>query len=199
MNATKEKILVAATELMLQKGYQGVSIDSICSKANVKKGSFYYFYESKIDLALEAMNYEHQRYRVACDLIFSAKIPPIKKIQRLSHYVYEVQRAFSGRLGSVCGALSITLGSEMVTHEDIRKKAKAIINFYERYYEGFLLDLTSKKQGGDSQTIKSLATSINCYVVGNVALARIRNSTDVLKNLDVGILKLVDDKKDFEW
>lgn len=53
---TKEKLIDAALELMAEKDYMVTTVDEICEKANVSKGSFYHFFESKEDLGLAAMS-----------------------------------------------------------------------------------------------------------------------------------------------
>ena len=40
----KEKILDSAQCLMLDKGYVATSVDAICEKAGVTKGSFFYYF-----------------------------------------------------------------------------------------------------------------------------------------------------------
>lgn len=43
----KEKLMDAVLELIWTGSYGSTTIDQICDKAEVKKGSFYYFFESK--------------------------------------------------------------------------------------------------------------------------------------------------------
>ena len=42
----KERLLQVAFDLIWQQSYGSVSVDHICKRANVKKGSFYYFFPS---------------------------------------------------------------------------------------------------------------------------------------------------------
>ncbi len=51
---TKRKILETAMELIWQSSYGSVSVDDICAKAGVNKGSFYYAFKSKAELAVAA-------------------------------------------------------------------------------------------------------------------------------------------------
>lgn len=47
---TKEKLLLAAKEEFLEKGYMKASLRSICKKAGVTTGAMYFFFEDKEDL-----------------------------------------------------------------------------------------------------------------------------------------------------
>jgi len=57
---TKDKLLLVAFDLIWNNSYGSVSVDDICQRAGVNKGSFYHFFESKADLAIESFP-EHWR------------------------------------------------------------------------------------------------------------------------------------------
>ena len=50
-----ERLKDAALALIWEESYGAVTIDDICKRAEVKKGSFYYFFESKAELAVAAL------------------------------------------------------------------------------------------------------------------------------------------------
>ena len=45
----------ATLHLVWEESYGAVTIDDICQRAGVKKGSFYYFFDSKADLAVASL------------------------------------------------------------------------------------------------------------------------------------------------
>jgi AcrR family transcriptional regulator len=49
---SRERFLIAATELINEQGYHGASVDKISARLNVTKGSFYYHNTDKDDLIL---------------------------------------------------------------------------------------------------------------------------------------------------
>ena len=51
----KARLMDAVSELIWSGSYGSTTIDHICEKAGVKKGSFYYFFKSKSELAAEAL------------------------------------------------------------------------------------------------------------------------------------------------
>lgn len=53
-STAKEKLLDVAFKLIWDQSYGSVSVDDICQQAEVKKGSFYHFFESKAELAIAA-------------------------------------------------------------------------------------------------------------------------------------------------
>ena len=53
---TKEKLLDAAQQLMLVKGFPATTVDEICDTAGFSKGSFFHYFESKEQLGKEVLN-----------------------------------------------------------------------------------------------------------------------------------------------
>lgn len=73
---TKDLILDKAQELILERGYENVSIDDIVSACGLTKGAFYYNFKSKKDL----LNYPVTRYQ------FDAVAESIKTSGKRSAY-----------------------------------------------------------------------------------------------------------------
>jgi TetR/AcrR family transcriptional regulator, transcriptional repressor for nem operon len=70
----------AIIDLMWAQSYGSVTVDAICERAGVKKGSFYYFFKSKTELTLDALEHLWTQVRPELDEIFSASVPPIQRI-----------------------------------------------------------------------------------------------------------------------
>src|SRR6266853_4281780 len=77
----KERLMEAVLELIWTGSFGTTTIDHICEKAGVKKGSFYYFFDSKADLALTAIEGEWKIRRTELDSIFSPTVPPLERIR----------------------------------------------------------------------------------------------------------------------
>lgn len=59
----KEHILLAGMEVMKGKGYNGTSVKHIVDAASVPKGSFYNYFTSKEQFALDAIDYAAEQSR----------------------------------------------------------------------------------------------------------------------------------------
>src|SRR5258707_15690592 len=77
----KERLMKAVGELIWTGSYGTPTIDHICDKAGVKKGSFYYFFKSKADLAGAPLDAEFQQRRGEIDAIFFPIVPPLEGIR----------------------------------------------------------------------------------------------------------------------
>src|SRR5215204_1792844 len=87
----KERLMEAVTELIWHGSYGGTTIDQICEKAGVKKGSFYYFFNSKSELAAAALEATWQERKPEMDALFSPLIPPLDRLRRFCQRGYEQQ------------------------------------------------------------------------------------------------------------
>ena len=70
----KQKLMDAVTELIWHGSYGGTTIDQICEKAGVKKGSFYYFFESKSDVAVAALDATWLQKQPELDALFWSQV-----------------------------------------------------------------------------------------------------------------------------
>lgn len=56
-HVTKNALLEAGIQIMQEKGYSNTGIQEVLEATKVPKGSFYYYFDSKEDFALQIINY----------------------------------------------------------------------------------------------------------------------------------------------
>src|SRR5471030_1104271 len=80
----------AALDLMWEESYGSVTIDDICQRANVKKGSFYYFFKSKADLAVAALEkLWSETWKPSLDRCFSSTLEPLERLTNHLDAIYQ--------------------------------------------------------------------------------------------------------------
>ena len=62
LNSPKERILITASTLFHQNGYNSTGINQIIKEAKVAKASFYYNFDSKDNLCIEYLNHRHTHW-----------------------------------------------------------------------------------------------------------------------------------------
>src|SRR5947209_6385244 len=132
----KERLMGAVRELIWEGSYGSVTIDQICEKSGVKKGSFYYFFESKSDLAVAALEFDWQTSgKLKWDSLFSATTAPLDRLRGFFQSAYDAQAKLKKETGKVLGCPCFSLGSEVGTQdEQIRGKVQEILQRYIRYF-----------------------------------------------------------------
>ncbi|MBN9286932.1 MAG: TetR family transcriptional regulator [Gammaproteobacteria bacterium 39-13] len=187
---TKQLLIETASELIWKNSYGSVSVDDICKTAGVKKGSFYHFFPSKVDLVISTIDMYYQSKKAVYDEIFSPQIAPLKRFEQLADYLYESQAQTKAKYGKVCGCPYASLGCEMAGQEDdIRKKLNEIGTYFELYYENTIRDLIAEGVLSQETDVKEKAQEISSYFVGQFTAARIHNDLALLSNLKPGLLR----------
>lgn len=187
----KERLMNSLTELIWSGSYGSTTIDQICERAGVKKGSFYYFFDSKAALAEEAMRTDWEEFRVNFDRMFSPSLPPLERIHRYCEFEYEEQAKIKREHGHVLGCPLCTLGSEISTLEtNLRKMVDEIMDQCRRYFETAIRDAHAAKLivAPDAFT---KSKSVYAYVEGLLTQARIRDDLELLKEMERGILDIL--------
>lgn len=190
---TREKLITTATDLIWRESYAAVSVDVICRKAGVQKGSFYHFFPSKADLALASMEFCIKEAIIQYDEIFSVRHTPEQRLSLLVGHIYDKQIEKQQELGHVCGCPLMTLGSELASKDKtISTKVSEICNIKLAYYESVLKDLIRDGKIPQHTNIKIKAEEILALIVGQLTLARIKNDLGFIRNdLEKAIRDLV--------
>lgn len=187
----KEKLLDVAFDLIWQQSYGSVSVDQICDRASVKKGSFYHFFRSKCDLAVAAYERHWQRNQPHYDRIFSPLVPPLDRLRDYCRIVYDCQRAEFARSGRVLGCPFASVGCEVSTqNDDLRRKANEMFLRMCQYLENALRD--AFKEGLiESQDFSQLARAIFSLTIGMLLQAKVKNDPESLKELEPQVFTLL--------
>src|SRR5271166_5138895 len=117
-HTSKTKLLDAALHVIRAKGYTATTIDDICHKAGVTKGSFFHHFKSKDELALAAASY----WATMTAGFFAAA--PYRKLQdplqRLLGYVDFREEILQGDLPDYTCLLGTLVQETYATHPNIR-------------------------------------------------------------------------------
>lgn len=178
----KERLIEAGISLLWRHGYAGVSVDQLCEAAGVKKGSFYHFFDGKEDLALASLDAHWAQRRPVLDAMFSPSVPPLDRLKKYFGFMFERQCSLKEETGHVLGCFYFSFGGACLEQPRLAARVQEIVATYVRYYESALREAHS--QGLiDLKNPAEKAHSLFTYVEGIMADARIRNSTDSLREL----------------
>jgi TetR/AcrR family transcriptional repressor of nem operon len=187
----KEKLLEAMLELIWTGSYGGTTIDHICDKAGVKRGSFYYFFESKTDLAIASLDALSQKKRAELDAVFSPTVPPLERLRNFCEGSYRKQVQMQEKYGRVLGCPHFSLGAEVCMEEQkLRLKIQEILERFARYFETAIRDAHSAGliKAPDAA---AKARMLRAYFEGLMTQARIQNDVEVLREMPDGMFAIL--------
>jgi TetR/AcrR family transcriptional regulator, transcriptional repressor for nem operon len=181
-----ERLMDAALDLIWEESYGAVTIDDICKRADVKKGSFYYFFSSKSELAIAALERMWQEEsKPKMDGIFSPSIDPLTRIRNYLASMYDFQAELKLKHGKVLGCPVMSVGSETCTCDEeaaIGNKIRELFSRKRRYYESAIRDAIAEgsiEPGDPTQK----ATAVAGLIEGILTQARILNEPEILRTL----------------
>lgn len=179
----KENLIQAASDLIWEFSYGSTSVDDICARAEVRKGSFYHFFESKAHLTLAAIDAAWNKALPLLQDIFAPQVPPLERFQRYAQTILESQESCRARSGHVCGCPLSSLGSEIGTLDEmIRAKIAGIFDHHRRFYESAIRDAA---QAGLIQPadVAFQASTLQSCIQGAFTQARVLNDLAPIRQL----------------
>jgi TetR/AcrR family transcriptional repressor of nem operon len=187
----RERLVESGSELMHERGYTAVGVAEVCDAAGVRKGSFYHFFPSKVDLAVAVIDRHSERSREILDRLAHGDGPPLERLAAYANAVWELQTELRDACGKVLGCPIGNLGLEMSTQEpELRER---LGEEFERHVESYESVLAAAVERGDLEPldVRRTAESILALVEGSVMLAKMKNDPRVLQGLGRDMLRLV--------
>jgi TetR/AcrR family transcriptional repressor of nem operon len=177
----KGRLMDAAMDLMWQNSYSAASVDAICERAGAKKGSFYYFFKSKSELAAAALEADWNKKKAEMDSIFSPTVPPLERFDRYFDFVYGRLAELQKKCGSILGCPFVSVGSEVSTQDQsVRATIDRIMDRKLKYFVSAVRDAAA--QGLiDAPDPEAKGRALFACYQGTVAQARIQNDVELLR------------------
>ena len=188
---SRQRLLTIAMELIWESSYGHASVDRICDRAEIRKGSFYHHFESKEQLALETLEHEWQLYRKELNEMFSPLNEPLERLRLYFAMARREQVAMKEKVGFVCGCPLFSLGCEIGTQVPaIRAKIHEILDQTLRYLESALRDAQASRAVSISDPA-FMAQVIFDYCEGAHTRARIMNNLQPIMDIEKGVMEIL--------
>ncbi|MGH8428529.1 MAG: TetR/AcrR family transcriptional regulator [Gammaproteobacteria bacterium] len=185
----------AATELTWERGYNAVTVDAICERAGVKKGSFYHFFESKAALALAAMEDAWQTRRPKMDAAFSVSNPPLERLKQYFEALYQSQLEMSKTQGRVLGCPFFSLGMESGGLDpEVWHASQRYVKRKHGYIEAAIRDAQTAGLV-DVSSVEEAVQGVQTLMEGAMARARVQGNPEPLRGLYEQALRLLGAKR----
>jgi TetR/AcrR family transcriptional repressor of nem operon len=187
----KEKVMSAARDLIWERSYGATSVDDICAKADVRKGSFYHFFKSKSDLAIAALEADWQGKKASYNEVFSPTVPPLERLANFFDLAFQKQAALQKERGAILGCPFCCVGTEVsLNDEAIREKVQEITGRLAKYFESAIRDAHAEK-AINAPDARAKAKQLYAYFQGTLAQARIDNCLESVRGLKAGAFELL--------
>ncbi|MGO4328211.1 TetR family transcriptional regulator C-terminal domain-containing protein [Cupriavidus sp. 2TAF22] len=154
--SVRPQLVDAALEVFQAQGFNASSVQDLTEAAGVPKGSFYNHFESKEELALEALSVYVSQHGI--EILRDQKYEPLERMKRHFRANWKVVRERGYRSGCLLGSLS----SEMAdSHEAARVE-------FANYYRGWSAEIA--RVIGEAQATGVISDLIDRQVLGRFVL-----------------------------
>ncbi len=191
MSGTKQRLVETARDLFLARGYNVVGTNEICSAAGINKGTFYHFYKSKADLALDALSGYGDEFAESFVRIVNSRAVPVKKLQHIFDIPYKANQAWQEERGYAQGCLVGNLSLELsAIDERVRKQLSAIMSQWSTALTPLVEELI---HSGDIPRINARqgAVALVSFLQGLILMAKTCNDPKIIKRFSKGALGLL--------
>jgi TetR/AcrR family transcriptional repressor of nem operon len=178
-HVSKIRLLDAALDVIRAKGYAGTTVDDICRKAGVTKGSFFHHFDSKDELALAAVAHwgtMTERFFAAAPYR-GAKDP----LDRLLGYLDFRGAILSGSLPEYTCLLGTLVQETYDTHPEIRAACDRELSLH---IAALARDIDLAKQQhvpAATWSAESVGHFIQAVLQGSFIFAKAKQSPEVVR------------------
>lgn len=192
MSDARDRILQAATDLIHDRGYAAVSVSDICSAAGLKKGSFYHFFPSKLELVLETIDQFAAGQRDAVGAMMRSPGSARDKLRVMFEGVSGGTKACEAQCGAIRGCPIGNLALEMAHREPaIAQKLRQVFSQWRAGVESVLQAGVAAGEF-NLEDPRAVAESLIAFVEGSILLAKATGDTAVFERLAKGAEAILD-------
>ncbi len=183
--ATRERILVAATELFYLHGFNATGLDKILKAADVTKGNFYYHFASKEALAIATLDWQFDLITEEIQTqVLSKKSASLNTLFALLRLMAARQKK-QYKNGHICGCYFGNFTLELSTaSQAIRDKVTGIFKQYLSLIESLLVKACDEGDVDRKINPKQMSAVILSQIEGAILLDKAKQAP---KNVDGSI------------
>lgn len=121
-NQSREQLLIVGQQLFLNSSFNCVGLNDILKEAGIPKGSFYHYFESKEDFALQVIEmYAQQNFEDLKAIVANKSLSPYAQLKEF----FEINVAHFDDINYCQGCLMANLSQELA---DVNEKLRCKIN-----------------------------------------------------------------------
>ena len=135
---TRERILVAAQDLILERGFAGTSVDAVLAAAPASKGAFFHHFASKNDLAQALLErYAVEEVRLLEEFLAAAEAQTDDPAEQIVAFVRQFEQGADEFMATTTGCL---FASFIYESQLIREGSDDVIGDTVRVWRARLLE-----------------------------------------------------------
>ncbi|MFD0201066.1 MULTISPECIES: TetR/AcrR family transcriptional regulator [Saccharothrix] len=191
-STARDRLRDSACELLHTRGYAAIGVAEICTRADVRKGSFYHFFESKQALTIEVIDTHWQAQRTAWRQLLSGPEPAVERLERLVAWLVGTQQETWQETGRVDGCLLGNLAVELSNQEvAVQQHLTAAFDEQAELVHAALAEGAQDGSVAPGYADRTTARAVVAQIEGAVLLAKLAGDVGPLDGLWPHVRRLV--------
>ena len=164
----KDKLTRAALDLMLSRGYTATTVDEICERAGLTKGSFYHCFETKEDIGVAALETFHENGFKRSAGKYGEIADPVDRAFGFLDHIEGAAKDIWGE-GCLLGSFALELAD---TNPIIRKKVSGLLNKSTESVARIFEPIANLRKKGEGPSAVELAEHYIALIEGAIVLGK---------------------------
>jgi TetR/AcrR family transcriptional regulator, transcriptional repressor for nem operon len=189
---TRERLVKVARELVHGSSYAAVSIEDVCSKAGVHRGSLYHFFPSKEALGLAVLDANWVLMDAMLAESFRDDVAPLERIDRFVGAFGSLLAMTREQMGSTPGCPLGNLAAELAGRGETGQRLTGVLDAWARY---FTVAIDEARLRGDLSAATDpgrAALRLLAYLQGVALLAKAYDLPELVDQMRSGVRMLLD-------
>ena len=177
MAPARQKLLDAAMAVIREKGYVATTVDELCARAGVAKGSFFHHFPDKEALAVAAANY----WSATTGALFASAPYHAHKdaLDRVLGYIDFRRALLKGEVPDFTCVVGTMVQEVYGTNPAIRDACDASISTHAEKVEADIAEAMKERGIRAGWTAKSLALHTQAVLQGAFILAKAKGGAEI--------------------
>lgn len=174
----RQKVIIAAQELMTSRGYSATTVDEIIKHAGVSKGGFYHAFKSKEELAIVALeDYEKKGWEIVANGPYVEIEEPVERALAFIRFI-EAKSHELWAHGCLLGSISIEVAE---CYPTVIKRIDELFDEFEKGIEAILSPALDAR-GITEISGKDLSIHFLAVIEGSIITAKSHCNPHFLQN-----------------
>ncbi|MFV2020198.1 TetR/AcrR family transcriptional regulator [Micromonospora sp. LOL_023] len=188
---TRERLVTVARDLVHGSSYAAVSIEDVCGKAGVHRGSLYHFFPSKEALGLAVLDANWVLMEALLAESFNDDVAPLGRIDRFVHAFGGLLAMTRERMGSTPGCPLGNLAAELAGQGESGRRLTGILDAWARYFTAAIDEARIQGELPPDVVPASAALRLLAYLQGVALLAKAYDRPELVAQMRSGVRMLL--------
>ena len=187
---TRHELIKIGAEIISHQGFNSTGIGAVLKKAQIPKGSFYYYFPSKEDFGLAVIEQLETEYLEKLDTIFKdRKLSPMQRLRKYLDYGVDNLEKTKCSRGCPFG----NLGQEMAgQHEKFRLRLDSVFEKWKQRLVDCLSEAKKQKQIRANADVEQLADFLMTGLEGAMLRSKVAKSAKPMRDfVEIALTRLL--------